>query len=455
MTHPPVTLHADTRSPWGEPEKMNFTFLIVWLFVFEAFVRLEDIFPIIGSLHPVFVLGIGGTLAFAISVIRGRGRFQYSTELGMVLSLTVWFILGIPFAYWRGGSLHLLITDWSRTLLFFFLLTQVLTSVARIRKILWAVVLSELVVSVASLIGRGNLAYEVGERFAGVNKGLLGWNFLGITLSVTLPFVAYLYVSRRSLVRTCFLLAVLGCTGWMLVLTASRGGVFGIAFSGVLSWWFILRGTPRSRLSIIVLALCLLVSVAKAPDVFWERLSVWNGSDSQWNSTAASAAESAQGREKLLKESILDTLHNPVFGLGIGNFAVYHGNNEGSTGSYGTHNTFTQISSEGGLPALLLIVLLVGVVISHMKRVSSDPTNNAIDVELRLLARATLVSTLAFVFSGFFAHIAYDYLLYYIVGIEIGVWTIARGSFAASRAEVKSSERFHGPLWTRRVHQWR
>jgi O-antigen ligase len=455
MRNPPVTLGSKDRPPVVEPEKVNFTFLLVWLFVFEAFVRLEDIFPIIESLRLVLILGIGATVVYTGSVIMGRARFRWSLELGLILSLTAWFILGIPFAYWRGGSFELLTSTWVRTLLFFFLLTQTLTTLGRVRKILWAVLLSELVASVASLLMRGNSAYDVDGRFTGVNKGLLGWNFLGITLSVTLPFIAYLYVSRRSAVRTCLLFAVLACTMWMIVLTASRGGVIGIILSLGLTWWFILRGNPRGRLLIAIVALCLLVSVAEAPTVFWERLAVWGTSGAQGNEMAASTAESTLGREHLLQDSLEDTLHYPVFGLGIGNFSAYHGSKGESTGWYGTHNTFTQISSEAGLPALLLIVFVIGVVIRHMKRLSDELADNPGNVELRLLARATLVSTVAFVFSGFFAHIAYDYLLYYVLGISVGVWTVARQKSEVPPIEVPAPERFLARNSTKRAFQWR
>jgi O-antigen ligase len=451
----PVVLYSKDQPVAVEPRDVNLTFLLVCLFVFEAFVRLEDIFPFIEALHLVLLLGIAATLGYVSSLATGRLRFQWSVELGLVLLLTAWFTLGIPFAFWKGGSLYLLAGDWFRTLLFFFLLTQTLTTVSRVRNIIWAVLLSELVASVASLLVQGNSAYDVGGRFTGVNKGLLGWNFLGITLSVTLPFMAYLYVSGRSLVRTCVLLAVLGSTCWMLVLTASRGGVFGIVFSLLLTWWFILRGTPRTGRLLVIVALCLLVAVAKAPPVFWERLTAGSASASQGNETAASAADSTRERQKLLEDSIEDTLHHPVFGLGIGNFAAYHGGLGAAEGWLGPHNTFTQISAEAGLPALLIFICLIGTVILHMKRVSDELTDDLQNSESRLLARATLVSTLAFVFSGFFAHMAYAYLLYYVIGIAAGLHSMARHRLEASPVDVSVPGRVLERPSIKQVPQWR
>jgi O-antigen ligase len=409
-----------------KPSAVNFTFILVWLFVFEAFVRLEDIFPITGALHPVLSLGIGAAIAQIHDVITGRARFLWSRELNAVLLLTGWFILGIPFAIWHGGSMRLLVDVWLRTLLFFFLLTQTLTTFGRVRKILWAVLLSELVASVASLLVRGNATYSVGGRFAGINKGLLGWNFLGITLSVTLPFLAWLYVTKRSALRTTILLAALGSSVWMVMLTASRGGLMGIILSLALTWWFVLRGTRRGRPLAALLILGLLVSVGLAPSVLWDRAAtVWSSSPDQRNAEAASAEDSTEGRIRLLEASIADTLQHPIFGLGLGNFSVYQGNQGHSTGWYGTHNTFTQVSSEAGIPALLLLIYLIWVAIQNMKKVSHAPPSEKVSFEIRQLANATRASILIFVFTAFFAHIAYEYLLYSLIGIAVGVWTVA------------------------------
>jgi O-antigen ligase len=450
---PHVSANRQTNRP-DHDDTVNFAFLLVWFFAFEAFVRLEDIFPIIKSVRPALVLGIGATVAYARNVIRGRARFQWSTELVLILSLTVCFIAGIPFSYFRSGSFDVLMNVWIRTLLLFFLFTQTLTTVGRVRMIVWAVLLSELIASVASLLVRGDSAYDLGGRFTGINKGLLGWNYLGITLAVTIPFIGYLYVSRRSAVQRGLLFAILGSTTWMLVLTASRGGVFGIILSLILTWWFLIRGTPRSRLLIALVVLCLVVAAAEAPAVFWERLTAGSHSASKGNETAESAEESTEGRRQLLQNSLEDTLHHPIFGLGIGSFPIYHGSKGDPFGWLGTHNTFTQISSETGLPGLLLVVFLIGTVIWHMRRVSEGLANDPANVELRLLAKATLVSTVVFVFSGFFAHLGYDYLLYYIMGIAAGVWTITRHRLEVSRVNVPAPWVRTRHSSTKRVFQW-
>jgi O-antigen ligase len=424
---PPVTTAGEEDS--AQPKTLRITFALFLAFTFVCFARPEDVWPFIGSLRLTMVFSGSAGVALLAALFTRKAQFRWSAELALVLLLTLWFVAGVPFAFYHGGSLHLLTETWVRTLLCFVLATQALTTVRRVEKAIWVILLSELFASGASLILPSALSLDESGRMVGINKGLLGWNFLGITVSVTLPFIAYLYVSRRSAIRTLLLAAVIGSTMWMLVLTASRGGMLGIVLSIVLTWWFILRGSPRGRLVMILMGVVLVVGVIKAPPIFWERMgTIWSSEAATSTDTAASAEESTEGRRILLKESIQATLEHPIFGVGVGNFSIYTGNRGNKIGWYGTHNTFTQISSESGIPGLTLLVALLVVMIRHMRKAAAEMSTQSAATNLQLFARAALVSTVAFIFSGFFAHIAYDYLLYFVAGISAALWTLKQGT---------------------------
>lgn len=405
------------------------TFAFVWLFGFALFCRPEDMYEPIGKLHLTLFFGIFASVSCLRSVILGRSRIIWSRELKLVLLLTVWFALGIPFAFYRRASFELLTGEWLRTLLFFFVLTQTLTSLSRIRKIIWVLLLSAGLASSLSLLMQGNPLVMVGDRLAGINKGLLGWNFLGITMSVTIPFMAYLYVTRKSLLRSGLLLVVLGSSLWMVVLTASRGGVIGLVLSLVLTYWFILRESGRGRLTVALGIFCLLIASAKAPPVFWQRLgTVWSSSSDKAKEETTSAEESTAGRLYLLQESIVVTFEHPVVGVGIGNFPYYTGATIREVSGFSwlsTHNIYTQISSEAGIPAFVLLLMFFSTMIRHAymaSRVSAATENR----EAYYLARASLASVLIFSFQGFFAHLGYACLLYYLAAIIAGGYRISQ-----------------------------
>lgn len=411
--------------PAESHQRAQWTFFFLWLFTVAVFARPEDIFPFLAPFHLTFVFGACAGLTYLAGLVSGHIDLQWTPELKIVLLLTGWYIAGLPFAYWRSGSFQTLTQVWLKTFLIFFLLTQVLTTVERIRKLLWAVILSELVVTSISIF-LSSQAIWVGERLLGFNLGILGWNFLGIAEALTIPYVAAMFIVRRSILEASLLVAAVISMTWMLMLTASRSGFMDVVLSAALTWFLVLRGKSSGRLIGAAMALALVVALCLAPQVFWERLgTMWDGAGSSTNDVAASARESEEDHLTALTRSVEYTLERPMFGLGLGNFEVANGNDLGVPGAWiGTHNTFTEISSEAGIPALLLFVGLLVTALRNIKKMSKISANNPEGREVNLLARATQVSLLSFAFGAFFAHLAYEYYFFYLVGIGVGIQQI-------------------------------
>lgn len=405
------------------PAKACFFFLC--LFTIAIYARPEDIFPPVGHFHLTLLLGICATAAYIAAWFSAMTPILPSRELHLMLWMTAWFVVGIPFAYWRGGSFQVLTQEWMKTLLVFFLLTQTLVSVIRIRIILWAIILSELVVTAYSVLSPSSSIW-VGQRLSGVSEGILGWNFLGIAAALTLPYIAALFVSHASFGKSVLLAMAVGSMMWMLVLTASRSGMLIVALSLMLTWVLILRRTTLGSLVAVGLAVAMVLAVAAAPQVFWQRIeTIWSDS-APTTGASASADASEQERRTVLLASVRYTLDHPVFGVGLGNFPVVRGIETGvPSGWLGSHNTFTQLSSEAGIPALIIFLFLVATCIRNMWRVARSELYDRDFPEIGQLARATLASLLAFAFGAFFAHIAYEYFLYYPIAIAVAVQYVA------------------------------
>jgi O-antigen ligase len=401
------------------------------LFTVAIYARPEDIFPFLAPLHSTFILGLSSGLTYIGALLSGNARLRWSRELWIVLLLTAWYAAGVPFSLWRSGSLEVFTQVWLKTVLIFFLLTQTLITVQRIHGLLWAIILSELVVTSYSIFQSSRVIW-VGERLSGVNLGILGWNFLGIAVAITIPYIAAMFVSRRSILSTGLLAAASLSMLWMLVLTASRGGLLNVLISAGLTFLLVLRGGLRGRMAGMAIIAALFIAVSMAPQVFWQRLgTVWDSSDGM-NAIQESAEESTQDRVAVLDRSIKYTLEHPIFGLGLGNFEVASGLELGRPGAWmGTHNTFTQVSSEAGVPALLLFVALLITALLNMRRVSRA----AVTPEVNLMARATLASLLAFAFGAVFAHLAYEYYVFYPVANAVGIYTIAEATPQVNAAD--------------------
>jgi O-antigen ligase len=399
----------------------------LWLFTVAVYARPEDIFPSVAQLHLTFVFGCCAGLAFLAALLFRHVYIQWTKELGIILVLTAWYAIGVLFALWRGGSAQILAQVWLKTLVIFFLLTQTLVTRERIRLLLWAIILSELVVTGYSVLDSSAAAWT-GGRLAGLNQGILGWNFLGIAAAITIPYIGALFVVQRSLLRSCLLAGACLSMLWMLILTASRGGLLSVVFSVALTLLLVFRGSFRGRLIGVGIVGALTLVISMAPTVFWQRLdTVWGSADIYTDKVAASAQESAEDHVAVLVRSIQYTLDHPIFGLGLGNFQVASGTELRRPDAWmGTHNTFTQISSEAGLPALFLFVGLLITAVRSMARVDKVLAVNQETLETRMMARATLASLLAFAFGAFFVHLAYEYFCFYPLAIAVGVQHVSR-----------------------------
>lgn len=440
----PATLYVlneanaeSSRAP-SPVDRAKVSFFFVLLFTFAIYARPEDIFPALARFHLTFVLGFWAGLAYLGSYLLGKAPLVWTRELRIVLLLTGCFIAGVPFAYWRGGAFQVLTETWLKTLIIFFLLTQTLTTLSRIRRILWVIILSELLVCAYSVLESSHVIW-VSQRLLGVNQGILGWNFLGLSAALTIPYIAGIYITQPGFCKTGVLLCCMLFLMWMLVLTASRGGSLNVFFSVALTWLVVIRGSSRGKIIGLGMVVIALVAIGLAPSVFWQRMStVWSGAASSSSEAAASAKMSEEERLGLLKRAIHYTLENPLVGLGLGNFAVASGTELGGPNAWlGTHNTFAEISSEAGVPALVLFVSLLWTAVYRMQALSQATGRSPESVELTLMARATLVSLLSFVFGAFFAHLSYDYFLYYPVAFAVGVQQIVRGIQAPSSSVLR------------------
>ena len=215
--------------------RTSLSFFFVMLFTVAIYARPEDIVPALGRFHLTFVLGLCAGFAYLGPFLLDNASFVWTKELQIVLLLTGCFVAGIPFAYWRGGSFQVLTQVWLKTLIIFFLLTQTLVTLERIRKILWAIIFSELVVCAYSVVQSSHVVW-VDQRLSGVSLGILGWNFLGIAAALTIPYIAALYISQPGFLKTGLLVSAVLFLLWMLVLTASRSGVLNVLFSIALTW---------------------------------------------------------------------------------------------------------------------------------------------------------------------------------------------------------------------------
>jgi len=422
---------AESRD-WIEPQDLavrrtKIAYFFVLVFTAILYFRPQDTFSALAPVPIAAIVAVCACVGYVLARLQRGAPFVCTTELKIMLALTFFYAAGVPFAFWRTNSLMMLIGGWLKVLLIFFLLTQTMLTLERVRKLLWVIILCEFLIAAISIFQEGSVAFE-GLRVEGISRGILWGNYFGIVATTTLPYVGVLLLRSRSIIKSSLLVVMFSIVMRMLVLTASRGGALCLLFSLALVWLVLLRDSFRARLMSVGLTLIILGTIAFAPGIFWERIgTIWDRSSYATTTEGGSAIESELQRKRLLRRSIKYTLEYPVFGIGLGNFPIVSGTLTGQSSQWqSTHNSYTEVSSEAGIPALLLFVGLMFVVIRNMRRIRREFEKDARSFELCLLARATLVSVYVFMLSAFFSNVSYDFYLYYLAAIGVALQAVAQ-----------------------------
>ena len=117
------------------------------------------------------------------------------------------------------------------------------------------------------------------------------------------------------------------------------------------------------------------------------------------------------------------TAEHPLFGVGPGNFPII------SDSWRVTHNSYTQMSSEGGIPALVLYVMVLWAGFKNLKRTRKLSGTNK---EAKLFAGALHASLAGFVVGSLFASCAYQFFPYFLVSYTTVLLRIAKEQAARS-----------------------
>src|SRR5581483_1154753 len=150
-----------------------------------------------------------------------------------------------------------------------------------------------------------------------------------------------------------------------------------------------------------------------------------------------SSVASQEQRQALLETSLRYTLHNPIFGVGPDQFAAAVSRDAERTAEstpwLGTHNTYTQISSECGIPALILYVGVIFICLRSNYRIYRVARKYPAERDAAALSQCLLAGTLVFAVSAFFFHMAYSAYLPELAGFTVSLDLLRRSQQRARK----------------------
>lgn len=392
---------------------------LLGILMFLIVSRILDVGPdILQKLHvPFFVfLFAAGAAGFSLCL-----RNIASAQAPKIFALmTLWMMIGIPFAFYRKGALTTVMIDWNRTVIISLLAIGV---VITFRDVAYLMNCLALGAATAALIGvfAGSLSVE--GRLTIIGGGNIGNpNDLAFTVLLGLPlWIRIMY--KGGILRT---IAALGAISLIMVCflkSGSRGGAAALAAITAVAF---LRVSVAGKLKILGTGAALMVlAFTLLPSSLRQRyLTFFEAGVGQQEEALRVAAGSGIQRIAALTESIQMTMRNPIFGVGAGEFAdaenfaaVEAGRPKGMW--IGTHNTYTQLAAECGIPVLLLFLYLLGSSLRSLgqtrRRLNRDTRPLARQLRNAVISAETLLwGTAVFIF---FAHRGYDQVVYLLISL--------------------------------------
>lgn len=377
----------------------------------------QFIFPVLATLRIALLAAAVAVMAHVFHrFTRHQPVMKFTREMRIAAILAAWAVVTVPLSYWPGGSVSFLLDLYFKTLVVFWLLCNLVTTLARLKLIAWALTLMSVplaVTGIRNFLGGVFMQEAAGHgttRIAGYEAPLTGNpNDLALMLNMILPLgIGLLLGTRKPAVRT-LLLAVIGLAAIAVITTFSRAGFLFLAMTfGAYLRALLKRGERSWACGMCVLALA---AAPFFPPSYIERLSTIAEIESD-------PTGSAQNRWADSIAAVRYTLRNPLIGAGVGMNTLAMNEARGNAWVE-VHNVYLEHAVELGLPGLILFVMLLKGCLSGIGAVQRQSAQRPELMELFCLAEGIRISLLGFVVAAFFHPVAYHFYFYYFAGLAV------------------------------------
>ena len=401
---------------WQLKRGHAFTFVALFIFSIVLYFRPYELIPALSSLTQMaFVCGIVTLAIYVVSQMVMEGNLTARPrEINCILLLAVTALLSIPLATNPGEAWGEFTDVLLKAILIFIVFVNVIRTESRFKLIIWLAFAVSIYLSVYAVSDYMNGVFREGtaannnQRIGGAIRGLFGnSNDLALHLVTMVPLaIGFAFASKGAIRKVLYIgFGVLFVVA--IVLTFSRGGFLGLMIATLV----LVRkmGRHNKFLSTGALVVALLALLTLAPASYTGRLStIFSGASSD-------ITGSSSQRTEILKRSIWVTLRYPLFGVGLGNFHYK------SVHELVTHNAYTQVSSEMGIPALVIYIMLMVYPLRRLREIEAETFDKPDKRKFHYWSIGIQASIVAYMVSSFFGAVAYQWYIYYIVGYAVAM----------------------------------
>jgi O-antigen ligase len=433
-----VRSESDVRSRTAREPQLYVVFqyvLLAYLFMYVS--RLPELVPWlrIGKiLLPVLLVGL---------FLTGRTRVLLDVRSGRwLMGFTIWVAICVPFSFWPGGSFQTLVN----TLQSLFMVVFVLAFVRSVRDVMRAlntVALASGAIAILSFVSSSQIQ---GRQGVGGTSSLDDPNYFALYLLVGVALLCLTASQNRGWLRLCALALIpINLAG--VARSGSRSGLIALGAGLIM---LLVYGSAKQR---AMLAWACLIGVLLAafflPQSIKVRFTTWltpsgfrtllTGERTR-EYDISHAQGSTEGRLYQLRRSLILTAEHPIFGVGPDQFQGAEAADAKAHGEpptwHETHNLYTQMSSELGIPGL---ILFAGALFGGYRGLSAirkrGPTRH-----IRQMALFLQTAYFMLMFGAFFLSLGFGGLPFLLIGLSASFKLAVRRYKKESRAGVLRPE---------------
>ena len=429
----PTTPAVGRPAPDSPDPVRRVAFAMAVATVFLYFSRLHEIqaSSLGANFYLLYVFGLP-PLLIVVSTGAMRRVFRARPSVYWV-GFALWITLAVPFSSWKGGSFQTLIGFFKAGMVMLLLIPGLTVTWRECKAVMSAIACASLVNLMSA---RLFAARQYGGERLGLSFGSIkDPNYFAAHLLLVLPFLLWVGLSSRSVVVRLGAFLGLGYGTYLVLGTGSRGGTVGLVMAAT---FFLFRSTTRQRIvSLLCAPLALVVLLLVIPQETWQRILTFSAAArvniDPDSADDASAIGSTNAREYLLKRSIQYTFEHPLFGVGPGQFASYEGKHMRYFGVHGmwheTHNSYTQVASECGIPALLLFVAGIVSTFRLLSATHREARRRPDCEDIRTGVFCVMLGMTGFCTAATFLSLAYNCYLPALGGLAVSISLAAKAEF--------------------------
>jgi O-antigen ligase len=411
-----------SSSAAGAPSPNQLQLVGSWIVAAWVFISFSRFFDLVGAGYR-----IPGVVYYTmIGFILIGGALQRVLAHRMAVAIvvfTIWIGVTLPFSTWRSNSVESAIAAF-QCLVTFVAVSGLSLSARQCLRMMY-------VLGIAAFVG-ACLSFFFGDMQTGRLELAQGSfkdpNEYAMTLLMGLPLLVLIARSKNPFVR----IAGLGCsilTFYVFLKAGSRGAMIALVVTALV----IFVGVSLAKKVVVVLTAAAAFTIASVslPGYLQERYFTFFSADEtgpmsteERNLLRGADVASTEGRLDLLYDGLKLTARHPIVGVGPGNFAVTRWSEAKDSGIRKgwnvSHNTYTQLSSETGIPGLAFFVVFLYMAFRATRRVAKEGAERGYP-ELARAAYHLWLSFTALCVAAFFLSLAYSPAFYVLGAIALSL----------------------------------